>query len=214
MLTPTYQKDPVAIETQSFATIRDLVKLDDWSKDEQQVVMRMIHTTGAPNLADQIRLSAKACQAGREALACNKPILCDVEMVKQGLTKRMLTTQPLCFINDPQAHQVAQQTGHTRSMAAVSLWQEHLAGSIVVIGNAPTALFYLLDLLAAGAPKPALIVGIPVGFIGAQESKQALWHQAKDLGVEAITLLGRQGGSAVAASAVNSLLRCNLGEYY
>ncbi len=141
-------------------------------------------------------------------------MLCDVEMVKHGITKRMVQSEPLCFLNTPRTVALARQRGETRSMAALDLWQEHLADSIVLIANAPTALFRLLEMLAQGAPKPALIIGIPVGFVGATESKQALWDQHQTLGVECITVLGRQGGSAVTASVLNALLRYQRGECY
>jgi precorrin-8X/cobalt-precorrin-8 methylmutase len=149
-----------------------------------------------------------------QALAAGCPILCDAEMVKQGITKRMIPVPPLCYLNDERTPELARARGETRSMVALQLWQEKLAGSVVVIGNAPTALYRLLEMLEAGADKPALIIGIPVGFVGAAESKQALWDVHETLGVECITLLGRQGGSAIAASVCNALLRCNRGEYY
>jgi precorrin-8X/cobalt-precorrin-8 methylmutase len=135
-------------------------------------------------------------------------------MVKQGITKRMIDQPPLCYLNDERAVALAKASGETRSMAAVALWREQLAGSVVVIGNAPTALFRLLELIEQGAEKPALIIGMPVGFVGAAESKQHLWDTHQGLGIECITLLGRQGGSAVTAASCNALLRCIRGEYY
>jgi precorrin-8X/cobalt-precorrin-8 methylmutase len=167
-----------------------------------------------PELASQVRFSTQACESGMQALAAGCPILCDAEMVKQGITKRMIPVPPLCYLNDERTPELARARGETRSMAALQLWQEKLAGSVVVIGNAPTALYRLLEMIEAGADKPALIIGIPVGFVGAAESKQALWDVHETLGVECITLLGRQGGSAIAASVCNALLRCNRGEYY
>ena len=161
-----------------------------------------------------MRNSANACAAGREALVNHQAILCDVEMVKQGITKRMIQNPPLCYLNHEDSAAIAKQRGETRSMAALDLWGDQLAASVVVIGNAPTALFRLLEMIKAGAPKPALIVGIPVGFVGAAESKQALWDIHEELGIECITLLGRQGGSAAASSVVNALMRCNIDERY
>lgn len=209
-----YENNPQAIEQDSFRQIRALTDLSAWNQDQQQVVMRIVHSLGLPDVASQVRFSAHATQAGREALANNGAILCDVEMVKQGVTKRMITKEPLCFLNDTRTANLAKQQGETRSMAALNLWQNDLAGSVVLIGNAPTALFRLLEMIEQGAPKPALIIGMPVGFVGAAESKDALWQAHKELGVECITLLGRMGGSAVTSASCNALLRCNLGEYY
>jgi len=209
-----YEINPQAIEAESFRQIRELTPLDEFSREQQQVVMRMVHSVGMPELAAQVRFSAKACESGLAALKGNCPILCDAEMVKQGITKRMIPSPPLCYLNDERTPELAKERGETRSMAALQLWQEKLVGSVVVIGNAPTALFRLLEMIEQGAAKPALIIGIPVGFVGAAESKQALWDVHEKLGVECITLLGRQGGSAIAASVCNALLRCNHGEYY
>jgi len=167
-----------------------------------------------PEIADQVRFSANACESGRDALAADCPILCDVEMVKQGVTKRMVNQLPLCFLNDPRTAELAKAKGETRSMAALELWRDQLAGAVVLIGNAPTALFRLLEMIEAGAEKPALVIGMPVGFVGAAESKQALWECHERLGIECITLLGRAGGSAVTAASCNALLRCNRGEWY
>lgn len=209
-----YQPNPQAIEQDSFRQIRSLTDLSGLSLDAQQVVMRVVHSLGDPIVAQQMRISAKACEQGRHALANHKAILCDVEMVKQGITKRMIQNPPLCYLNHESVHTLAKAKGETRSMAALSLWGDSLEDAVVVIGNAPTALFRLLEMIKAGAPKPALIVGIPVGFVGAAESKQALWDIHQELGIECITLLGRQGGSAAASSVVNALLRCNIGERY
>ncbi len=210
----SYETNPKRIEQQSFQKIRSLTDLNRFSADEQQVVMRMIHSIGLPQIADKIRFSHHACERGQAALSDNNAILCDVEMVKQGITKRMIQQPPLCFLNHEKTRLVAKRTGETRSMAAVSQWTPHLDGAVVIIGNAPTALFRLLETIQTGAPKPALIIGIPVGFIGAEESKQALWDHHHALGIECITLLGREGGSAVSAAACNALLRCLHGERY
>lgn len=209
-----YETNPQFIEKESFRQIRELTDLDGLSRDQQQVVMRLVHSTGMPEITAKVCFSAEACKVGREALAERAPILCDVEMVRHGISKRLIQQQPLCYLNDPRVAGIVKRTGETRSMAALELWQEKLAGSVVVIGNAPTALFRLLELLEQGADKPALIIGAPVGFVGAIESKQALWNLHGQLGVECITVMGRQGGSAAAASVCNALLRCNQGEWF
>ena len=209
-----YIHDPTLIEKESFRQIRALTDLNHLSIEAQQVVMRVVHSVGIPSVATQVQLSSNACQSGIEALKLGAPILCDVEMVKQGITKRMIKTDPLCFLNHSGVAQRAKQAGETRTMAAITAWLPHLAGSVVVIGNAPTALFRLLEMIAQGAPKPALIIGMPVGFVGAAESKQALWDCHQKLGIECITLLGREGGSAVSSASCNALLRCIKGEIY
>lgn len=213
-----YEKDPKAIEQESFRQIRQCSNLSEFDKDQQQVVMRIVHSLGLPHLAEQVRFSANAVQVGRDALAKDRAILCDVEMVKQGITKRMINREPLCFLNEQSTVARAKQTGETRTMAALESWLPHIAGSVVIIGNAPTALFRLLEHINNGVisaeHKPALIIGMPVGFVGAAESKQALWNIHQKLGIECITLLGREGGSAVSAATCNALLRCNRGEYY
>jgi precorrin-8X/cobalt-precorrin-8 methylmutase len=210
----SYEINPQAIEQESFRQIRKLTELSDFSLDEQQVVMRIVHSMGLPEVAGSIRFSQNACQVGRAALSKNSAILCDVEMVKQGITKRMIESEPLCFLNDTRTPELAKRRGETRSMAALTLWQASLEGSVVVIGNAPTALFRLLEMIQQGSAKPALVIGMPVGFVGAAESKEALWARHQDLGIECITLLGHWGGSAVTSAACNALLRCNIGEYY
>lgn len=214
-----YIVDPKTIEKNSFEMIRKLTDLDGLDQSQQQVVMRIVHSVGMPEVADKVKFSANACIAGQAALAAGNAILCDVEMVKQGITKRMIQQPPLCFLNDPRTVEFAKASSETRSMAALKLWGESLAGSIVVIGNAPTALFRLLEMIEQDGGhdsknKPALIIGMPVGFIGAAESKQALWDVHERLGIECITLLGNQGGSAVSSATCNALLRCNIGEIY
>lgn len=214
MIPFNYEKNPQAIEQESFRQIREIADLSPFDRDQQQVVMRVIHSLGMPQLAQQIRFSDNACSQGISALRQQANILCDVEMVKQGITKRMIEQPPLCFLNDPQVALLAKDRQETRTMAALQLWQKKLEGSIVIIGNAPTALFRLLEMIDLGAAKPALIIGMPVGFVGAAESKQALWDHHQQLGIECITLLGREGGSAVSAASCNALLRCIRGEYY
>jgi len=209
-----YIQDPTQIEQNSFRLIRELTELDHLSLHAQQVVMRVVHSVGIPSVASQVRLSDNACEAGLQALQAGAPILCDVEMVKQGITKRMISREPLCFLNHPEVATRAKALGETRTMAALEQWLPHLKGSVVVIGNAPTALFRLLEMIHQGAPKPALIIAMPVGFVGAAESKQALWDCHQQLGIECITLLGREGGSAVSSASCNALLRCLNGEIY
>ena len=213
-MTFQFEANPKLIEQNSFKQIRELTSLAGLNEAQQQVVMRIVHSVGLPEVADQVRFSANACDKGRAALTANSPILCDAEMVKQGVTKRMIKNLPLCFLNDARVPDLAKSVGETRSMAALQLWQDHLEDSVVIIGNAPTALFRLLEMIEQGAGKPALIIGMPVGFVGAAESKQALWENHERLGIECITLLGRQGGSAVSAATCNALLRCNHGEWY
>ena len=209
-----YIHDPSLIENESFRQIRTLTDLDHLSIEAQQVVMRVVHSVGIPAVVSQVRLSEYACQSGIDALKKGAAILCDVEMVKQGITKRMIKTDPLCFLNAEGVPERAKATGETRTMAALTSWLPYLEGSVVVIGNAPTALFRLLEMIDQGAPKPALIIGMPVGFVGAAESKQALWDVHQELGIECITLLGREGGSAVSSASCNALLRCIKGELY
>ena len=218
-----YIIDPQQIEKNSFITIREQTDLSSFDNHQQQVVMRIVHSIGMPDVADNIRFSTAACEQGLTALKNKAHILCDVEMVKQGITKRMIQQPPLCFLNDPRTAELAKKTGETRSMAAVKFWREVLPGSVVVIGNAPTALFRLLENLEQlreadkeeyERVKPALVIGMPVGFIGAAESKQALWEEHKRLEIECITLMGNQGGSAVSSAACNALLRINRGEIY
>jgi precorrin-8X/cobalt-precorrin-8 methylmutase len=209
-----YEINPTAIERESFRIIRELADLDAFDTTEQQVVMRIIHSLGMPEVAASVRFSANACGAGIAALERDCPILCDVEMVKQGVTRRMRKTPPICFLNDERVPELAKARGETRSMAALELWQSQLSGSLVLIGNAPTALYRLLEMIAAGVAKPALIIAMPVGFVGAAESKDLLWDTHQNLGVECITLIGRQGGSAVTAASCNALLRCINNEWY
>lgn len=213
-MTFEYEINPQAIEQESFRQIRELTQLAHLSPEQQQVVMRIVHSVGIPEVSEQVRFSANACENGLAAIHAQAPILCDVEMVRHGITKRMVSNTPLCYLNDERVPALAKTRGETRTMAALAFWQQDLAGSIVLIGNAPTALFRLLEMIEQGAAKPALIIGMPVGFVGAAESKQALWDIHEKLGIECITLLGRQGGSAVTSATLNALLRCSNGEWY
>lgn len=206
-----YLSDPDQIERESFILIRKLTDLTRFDEDQAQVAMRLVHTCGEPTIVEDLHFSSEAVPAGLAALATGRPILCDVEMVRYGITKKFLTSPVHCFLNDERTPALAKSRQETRSMAALECWREHLEGSIVVIGNAPTALFRLLEMLLAGAPKPALIVGMPVGFIGAAESKTALMEHGSPLGTEWISLTGRRGGSALAAASVNCLARLTAG---
>ncbi|WP_202754513.1 precorrin-8X methylmutase, partial [Burkholderia cenocepacia] len=167
--------------------------------------VRVIHACGMVDVVYDLRFSAGAGTAGRTALAAGAPILCDARMVAEGITRARLpaANRVICTLGEPEVPDLARDLGNTRSAAALELWRPHLAGSVVVIGNAPTALFHLLDMIDAGAPRPALILGFPVGFIGAAESKAML--DADSRGVPYVALLGRRGGSAMAAAAVNAL---------
>ena len=204
-----YLTDGAEIYRRSFATIRAESDLSGLSGDAETVAVRMIHAAGQTDLAHDIRISDGAVRAGRSALRAGAPILTDANRVAPGVTRTRLPAdnEVTCLLRDPRVPDLAAELGTTRSAAAVQLWGAKLDGAVVAIGNAPTALFHLLDLLAAGAPKPAVVVGIPVGFIGAAESKDALVAEAAERGIEYITVLGRRGGSAIAAAALNALAR-------
>jgi precorrin-8X/cobalt-precorrin-8 methylmutase len=203
-----YIHAPHEIERQSFLRIRAITDLSHLDADQQQVAMRLVHACGDPSIIDHVYFGAGAPAAGIEAMARGATILCDVEMVRHGLSRRYLSGTVHCFLNAEGIVEQARRRGETRSMAALRRWPEHLSGSVVAIGNAPTALFRLLEMLAAGAARPALIVAMPVGFVGAEESKEALIAYAADeLHVPCITLRGRLGGSALTASAVNAMAR-------
>ncbi len=201
----TYIRDGAEIYRQSFATIRSEANLTSLPADFDSVAVRLIHACGMVDIVADLDYSIDAVRLGRAALASGAKILCDARMVADGVTRKRLPVdnQVICTLPDPQVPALATQLANTRSAAALELWQPHLAGSIVAIGNAPTALFRLLELLDHGAPKPALILGFPVGFVGAIESKAAL--AADSRGIPFITIHGRRGGSAMAAAAVNAL---------
>ena len=201
----TYETDGAAIYRQSFATIRAEADLARFTPDEEQVAVRMIHAAGMVGLEAHIRFTPGMATAARAALQKGAPILCDARMVAEGITRARLPAdnRVVCTLSDPSVPERARAMNNTRSAAALELWRPHLEGAIVAIGNAPTALFHLLDMLDAGAPKPALILGFPVGFIGAAESKAML--AADSRGVPFVALLGRRGGSAMAAAAANAL---------
>jgi precorrin-8X/cobalt-precorrin-8 methylmutase len=200
-----YQKDAAAIYKESFAIIRAEADLSRFPVELSRVVVRMIHACGMTDLPQYVAASKEAAHAGIEALRAGAPILCDAMMVSNGVTRSRLPAdnEVLCTLRDPKVAELAAQLGTTRSAAALELWRDRLAGSVVVIGNAPTALFHLLEMLAQGAPHPALIIGVPVGFVGAAESKAAL--EANGMNLPYLTIQGRRGGSAIAAAAVNAL---------
>ncbi|MGX7002057.1 precorrin-8X methylmutase [Caballeronia sp. KNU42] len=200
-----YIRDGQAIYRASFATIRAEANLSAIPADLEKLAVRVIHACGMTDIVDDLVFSPGAGAAGRSALSQGAPILCDARMVAEGITRARLPAdnRVICTLNDPSVPERARALGNTRSAAALELWQPDLEGSVVVIGNAPTALFHLLDMLDAGAPKPALILGFPVGFIGAAESKALL--AADSRGVPFVALRGRRGGSAMAAAAVNAL---------
>ena len=200
-----YIRDGQEIYRQSFATIRAEADLSAIPADLEKLAVRLIHACGMVDVVQDIRFSPGAGAAGRRALAAGAPILCDARMVAEGITRaRLPASNPvICTLHDESVPALARELGNTRSAAALEYWREHLEGSVVVIGNAPTALFYLLEMLDAGAPRPALIIGMPVGFIGAAESKDML--AADSRGVPYVIVRGRRGGSAMAAAAVNAL---------
>lgn len=200
-----YIRDGQEIYRQSFATIRAEADLGKIPADLEKLAVRLIHACGMVDVVQDLRFSPGAGAAGRAALAKGAPILCDARMVAEGITRpRLAANNPvICTLHQSGVPELARELGNTRSAAALEHWREHLEGSVVVIGNAPTALFYLLEMLEAGAPKPALIIGMPVGFIGATESKDALAEGSH--GVPYVIVRGRRGGSAMAVAAVNAL---------
>lgn len=199
-----YIQDGAAIYERSFAIIRAEADLARFSGAAERVVVRMIHACGMTDLPGDVEMSVDFADAARTALKSGAPILCDAKMVANGVTRARLPAgnEVICTLDDAQVPALAASMGTTRSAAAMELWKPRLAGSIVVIGNAPTSLYRLLEMLDAGAPKPAAVIGIPVGFVGAAESKAAL---AKDGRVPFLVVHGRRGGSAMAAAAVNAL---------
>jgi precorrin-8X/cobalt-precorrin-8 methylmutase len=205
-----YLRDGPAIYRRSFAIIRAETDLSRFSEEEADVVVRMVHACGSPEAARHVAFGHGLVAAARAALAAGAPILCDSEMVAQGVTRTRLPAgnEVVCTLRDERVPALAEKLSTTRSAAAVELWADRLAGALVAIGNAPTALFHLLEMLSRGAPKPAVILGIPVGFVGAAESKEAL--AADPSGVPYLIVRGRIGGSAMAAAAVNALARAGL----
>lgn len=189
----------------SFATVRQEARLDRFGPGMESLAIRLIHACGMVEVADRLAFSSGAYAAGHAALQAGAPVLCDCEMVGAGIIRRYLpcNNEVIVTLNDPRVPGIAAEIGNTRSAAAVELWAERLEGAVVAIGNAPTALFHLLELLDNGAPRPALILGFPVGFVGAAESKAELADNPR--GCEFVALRGRRGGSAMASAAVNAL---------
>ncbi len=205
-----YERDGNAIYARSFAIIRAEADLGRFAADEAEVAVRMIHACGMVEAAAAFAFAPGFVAAGRQALRAGAPILCDAAMVADGITRARLPAynEVICTLRDPTVQALSEQLGTTRSAAALELWRERLEGAVVAIGNAPTALFHLIERLQAGWPKPAAIVGMPVGFVGAAESKAALVEAG--LGIPYAVVHGRLGGSAMTAAAVNALARPGL----
>jgi precorrin-8X/cobalt-precorrin-8 methylmutase len=199
-----YIRDGAEIYRRSFAIIRTEANLARFRGLEEKVAVRIIHACGMVEIADDIKMSADFAEKARSALLAGAPILCDSKMVAQGITRNRLPADNtiICTLADPRTPDLARAAGNTRSAAAMALWEPHLAGSLVAIGNAPTSLFRLLEMIAAGAPAPAAVIGTPVGFVGAAESKALL---ATDGRVPFLIVRGRKGGSAMAVAAINAL---------
>ncbi len=200
-----YIRDGHEIYRQSFATIRAEANLSGLEPDLATVAVRLIHACGMPEIISDLGASLGVVAVARKALEQGAPILCDAQMVAWGVTRKRLPADNLvvCTLNEPDVPGLAQRIGNTRSAAAIELWRPYLSGAVVAIGNAPTALFYLLELLDQGISPPAVILGFPVGFVGAAESKYALANHPRQ--IPYITVHGRRGGSAMAAAAINAL---------
>jgi len=207
MLKPDYIRDGAAIYERSFAIIRSEADLARFTPEQADIAVRMIHACGRVDAAAFFDFSPDFVPAARGALQKGAPIFCDAQMVAHGVTRARLpaNNEVICTLRDERVPGLAQELGTTRSAAALELWRDRLEGSVVAIGNAPTALFHLLEMLDAGAPKPAAILGIPVGFVGAAESKDAL--AANTLGLPTLVVRGRMGGSAMTAAALNALAK-------
>ncbi|MFK4794053.1 precorrin-8X methylmutase [Sphingobium sp. ZW T5_29] len=200
-----YETDGAAIYRQSFRTIRAEADLSHLSREDERIAVRMIHAAGLVSLETHIRFSPSFAKAAIAALEAGAPILCDARMVSEGITRARLPAANLiiCTLHDPDVPGLARAMSNTRSAAALELWRPHLAGALVAIGNAPTALFHLLNMLEDPAcPRPAAIIGCPVGFVGAAESKEALWQVQP---VPCCIVEGRLGGSAITVAAVNAI---------
>lgn len=200
-----YIRDPAEIYRQSFSIVRTEADLKSLPDNLRPVAVRLIHSCGMTDIPQDLSYSEDVGSKANEALRNGAPVLTDVEMVAHGIIRKYLpvSNQVICTLNQPEVPKLAKQLGTTRSAAAVELWRPHLEGAVIAIGNAPTALFHLLEMVANGAPKPVAILGFPVGFVGAAESKQVL--ATSSLGIPFLTLQGRRGGSAIAAAAVNAM---------
>ncbi|EJW13095.1 Cobalt-precorrin-8x methylmutase [Rhodovulum sp. PH10] len=203
-MTLTYEKDGAEIYRRSFAIIRSEAYLSRFSPEEEKVAVRVIHASGMVEIADDLIFSDGAVAAGRAALRAGAPIFCDAQMVAHGVTRSRLpaNNDVICTLSDSRVPALAEKLGTTRTAAAMEIWRDRLGGAVVAIGNAPTALFRLLEMLDEGAEKPAVIVGMPVGFVGAAESKEALLADGR---VPALIVRGRKGGSAMTAAAINAM---------
>jgi precorrin-8X/cobalt-precorrin-8 methylmutase len=201
----SYERDGAAIYRASFATIRREADLSGVPPGLERVAVRMMHACGMTDLVKDLAWSPDFAAAAQAALAAGAPVLCDSSMVAAGITRSRLPARNdvLCTLRDPRTPGLAAQLGTTRTAASVELWRDRLDGALVAVGNAPTALFHLLEIVAAGAPRPAAVVGVPVGFVGAAESKAALAQHP--LGLPFLVVHGRRGGSAIASAAVNAL---------
>jgi precorrin-8X/cobalt-precorrin-8 methylmutase len=201
----TYIKDGSSIYRESFAIIRAEARLDGLPPGVARVAVRMMHACGMTDLVEDLAFTPDVAEAAHSALRAGAPVLCDSQMLSHGITRRRLPADNavICSLNDPRVTDLAERLDTTRSAAALELWREHLAGAVVAIGNAPTALFRLLELLDEGAPTPAAIIGLPVGFVNVIEAKEALIANSR--GVPYLTLRGRRGGTAMAAAAINAL---------
>ena len=199
-----YIRDGAEIYKNSFAIIRREADLRRFSPEEERVAVRVIHASGMVEITPDLFFSPGAAQAGIAALAAGAPILCDANMVAHGITRARLpaNNEVICTLADPRVAELARKMDTTRTAAALEYWRPHLAGAVVAFGNAPTALFHLLEMLDAGAPRPALILAMPVGFVGASESKEAAIADGRN---PVIAMRGRKGGSAMAAAAINAL---------
>jgi precorrin-8X/cobalt-precorrin-8 methylmutase len=200
-----YERDGAAIYRASFATIRREADLSLLPPGLERVAVRMIHACGMTDLVEDLAWSPGFAQSAEAALAAGAPVFCDASMVAAGITRSRLpaANEVVCTLRDPRVAGLAGELGTTRTAAAVELWRDRLGGAVVAVGNAPTALFHLLEMVAAGAPRPAAVIGVPVGFVGAAESKAALAEHP--LGLEFLVVHGRRGGSAIASAAVNAL---------
>ncbi len=203
----TYLRDPAAITRRSFEIVRAETDVSNLPADLAPIAYRLVHACGMPEIVDDLAWGGDVAGAGRAALAGGAPILVDCEMLASGITRARLPAdnQVICTLGESDVPAMAASLGTTRSAAAIDLWRPHLAGAVAAIGNAPTALFRLLELLADGAPRPAAIVACPVGFVGAAEAKEALCEAC--LNVPFLTVRGRRGGSALAAAALNALAK-------
>lgn len=199
-----YIRDGAEIYRNSFAIIRAEANLSRFKEIEEKIVVRIIHACGMTDIADDIVMSPTFVASARSALQGGAPVLCDAKMVAHGITRNRLpvNNHVICTLDDPAVARLAAEAGNTRSATALELWRPHLEGAVVAIGNAPTSLFRLLEMLDQGAPAPAAVIGVPVGFVGAAESKEALRSQDR---VPFLVVRGRRGGSAMAVAAINAL---------